>query len=139
MATRVQSLLPQEAAEFLAQHPESVFVDVRSSMEFLFVGHPVGATNIAWIDDPDWSINPNFAIEIEREAKRHNAEAPKAVPIVLICRSGVRSLEGGHVLVKAGFSQVYNVLEGFEGDLDDNHHRGTENGWRFHGLPWEQC
>jgi rhodanese-related sulfurtransferase len=60
-------------------------------------------------------------------------------PIVLICRSGNRSVEAGEALLKSGFTQVYNVLHGFEGELDDKHHRGTTAGWRFEGLPWEQC
>ena len=61
------------------------------------------------------------------------------VPILLICRSGKRSLEAGNLLVKEGFCDVYNVAEGFEGELDEKHHRSTQGGWRFHGLPWEQC
>jgi rhodanese-related sulfurtransferase len=44
----------------------------------------------------------------------------------------------GVELEKAGFEEVYNVLEGFEGPLDDHHHRGSVGGWRKEGLPWEQ-
>lgn len=139
--SEVQSLSPKEAAQFLAERPESVFADVRSSMEFLFVGHPKGALNIAWIDEPDWDINADFAEDIRKIAK---SKAPDEIPahelpILLICRSGVRSLEAGQVLIEAGFTQVYNILEGFEGKLDAHHHRSTLGGWRFHGLPWEQC
>jgi rhodanese-related sulfurtransferase len=60
-------------------------------------------------------------------------------PIVLICRSGNRSMDAGAALEEAGFTKVYNVLHGFEGDLDENHHRNSSNGWRFDELPWEQC
>ena len=59
-------------------------------------------------------------------------------PVVLICRSGQRSIAAGVELEKAGFTDIYNVLEGFEGPLDDSHHRGTVGGWRKEGLPWEQ-
>ena len=59
-------------------------------------------------------------------------------PVVLICRSGHRSLDAGIALEKAGFSDVYNVQDGFEGPIDDDHHRGTISGWRKDGLPWEQ-
>jgi rhodanese-related sulfurtransferase len=48
-------------------------------------------------------------------------------------------LEAGARLLGAGFQEVYHVSEGFEGDLDEHHHRGTLGGWRFRGLPWEQC
>jgi len=65
--------------------------------------------------------------------------AAGAAPVVLICRSGVRSLEAGKVLIEAGISDVYNVAEGFEGQLDEKHQRSSTGGWRFHGLPWEQC
>ncbi len=138
--TEVQSLSPTQAAEFVRNNPHALFADVRSSMEFLFVGHPIGAANIAWVDEPDWEINPHFAEDIARHAVAKAGETTvHDLPIVLICRSGVRSLEAGKVLLAAGFTQVYNVLEGFEGALDEHHHRGTRGGWRFHQLPWEQC
>ena len=56
-----------------------------------------------------------------------------------ICRSGKRSKEAGEKLVEAGIHNVCHVTEGFEGELDENHHRSASGGWRFHGLPWEQC
>ena len=59
-------------------------------------------------------------------------------PIILICRSGKRSVDAGAELEKHGFTTVSNVLEGFEGELDTEHHRGTVGGWRKHGLPWRQ-
>jgi rhodanese-related sulfurtransferase len=59
--------------------------------------------------------------------------------VILICRSGKRSLEAGKALLTAGVSNVFHVDEGFEGDLDEHHHRSTVGGWRFRGLPWEQC
>ena len=58
--------------------------------------------------------------------------------MVLICRSGKRSVEAGLALEEAGFKRVYNVLHGFEGDLNEQRKRGLLNGWRFEGLPWEQ-
>ena len=59
-------------------------------------------------------------------------------PVVLICRSGHRSLDAGLALEKAGFADVYNVADGFEGPLDEKKHRGNVGGWRHEGLPWEQ-
>ena len=57
----------------------------------------------------------------------------------MICRSGNRSQEAGEELERAGFKQVFNVEHGFEGELDEKQHRNTRAGWRFEGLPWEQC
>ena len=136
----VKGLSPREAYELLESNPRAVLVDVRSSMEFLFVGHPKGALHVAWIDEPDWTINEHFAAQV-RQLMLGGLSSHKedCAPVVLICRSGKRSQEAGEILVKEDFPYVYNVLEGFEGELDENHHRSTIGGWRYHDLPWEQC
>ena len=59
-------------------------------------------------------------------------------PVVLICRSGQRSVDAGVALEQSGFTDVINVLEGFEGPLDEQHQRSRVSGWRKDGLPWEQ-
>jgi len=139
MSQKVQAVSAPGAWEICQQDPRTLLIDVRSSMEFLFVGHPKGAIHIPWIDEPDWVINKNFVTEIRKLALGGLKENTGDVPIVLICRSGNRSDEAGKALIEAGMSNVYNIDEGFEGKLDENHHRSTVNGWRFHGLPWEQC
>jgi rhodanese-related sulfurtransferase len=136
-----KTLTPKQAWDLLHENPKAILVDVRSNMEFLFVGHPVGAVHIPWIDEPDWTINPEFVTEVRQVIlggiSEHHDESN--VPILLICRSGKRSLEAGEVLIAAGIHNVYNIGEGFEGELDPEHHRSTLGGWRFAGLPWEQC
>jgi rhodanese-related sulfurtransferase len=127
----MKHLKPTEASQFLHDHPQAVFVDCRSEMEYLFVGHPVGAHHVAWNDGPDWEINPHFVGQVRKIASMNR-------PVLLICRSGQRSISAGQALEQAGFTEVYHVLEGFEGALDDNHHRNTVGGWRHAGLPWEQ-
>jgi Grx4 family monothiol glutaredoxin len=64
---------------------------------------------------------------------------PKATPLAFLCHHGGRSAQAAEHFRQAGFTEVYNVLEGFEGPLDDEHHRSTQSGWRKEGLPWEQC
>lgn len=135
----LRSLSPQDAFKLLETEPSAVLIDVRSSMEYLFVGHPVGAVHIAWIDEPDWEINPNFASEVAAAIKRKSANNTMNSPVVLICRSGVRTKEAANVLLNSGFSQIIHVEEGFEGDRDEHSQRSTLGGWRYHGLPWEQC
>lgn len=134
-------ITPQETSDLIHNEPNLIFVDVRSEMEFLFIGHPVGSVNIPWIEEPDWEINPHFVRDIRRLILGGVicTEDSQCAPIVLICRSGKRSAEAGQVLIDAGFSRVYNVNTGFEGDLNDHHQRSTLGGWRFDGLPWEQC
>ena len=141
-STAVTGVTPQEAWDLLRANPRAVFVDVRSNMEYLFVGHPVGAVHVPWIDEPDWQINPHFVTQIRQLLLGGVCGADgdsQCAPVILICRSGKRSLEAGKLLAKNGFTAVYNVSEGFEGDLDAQHHRSTTGGWRFRGLPWEQC
>ncbi len=128
----MKHLTPREAQQYLLDHPDAVFVDCRSEMEYLFVGHPVGAHHVAWNDGPDWEVNPHFVGQVKKIASMHR-------PVVLICRSGNRSVDAGDALERAGFTEVANVLHGFEGELDPEHHRNSVNGWRFEGLPWEQC
>jgi rhodanese-related sulfurtransferase len=130
----MKHLTPREAHEFLHNTPQALMVDCRSEMEYLFVGHPAGALHVSWNDGPDWEVNPHFVGQVKKVAGTNHAHRP----IVLICRSGNRSIEAGEALERAGFTNVYNVLHGFEGDLDDNHHRNAKNGWRYEGLPWEQ-
>jgi rhodanese-related sulfurtransferase len=141
MADEVKTLDPQKAWELLQEQARAVLIDVRSSMEYLFVGHPRGSVHVAWIDEPDWVVNPHFVTEVRKVMLGgvgldvHDTDAP----VLLICRSGKRSLEAGKALIDNGFEDVYNIAEGFEGELDEEHHRSTSGGWRFHGLPWEQC
>ncbi|MDH5632725.1 MAG: rhodanese-like domain-containing protein [Gammaproteobacteria bacterium] len=138
----VKELDPEEAQALLHNEPAGILVDIRSHMEYLFIGHPAGCVHIPWIDEPDWKINPNFIRELRQlvlGGLSHDSATVNDVPIVLICRSGKRSLEAGARLIEDGFHRVYSVRHGFEGELDDNHHRSTLSGWRFDGLPWEQC
>jgi len=136
-----QELNPKQAWELLQRDPRAILVDIRSTMEFLFVGHPVGAVHIAWIDEPDWDVNPHFVTEVRKLLLGGVVEDDSAgsAPVILICRSGKRSREAGRALLTAGIGAVYHVDEGFEGELDEHHHRSSSGGWRYHGLPWEQC
>ena len=123
---------PKQAWAFLNEHPEAALVDVRTAVEFSHVGHPVGAVHIAWKEAPDWRVNPAFVDEVARHVP------DRTRPVLLLCRSGQRSLAAAQALAAAGYRTPINVEEGFEGPLDDNKHRGSLGGWRFHGLPWEQ-
>ena len=138
--TDVHGFIAKEAWELLRDNPRAVLIDVRSTMEYLFVGHPRGAIHIAWIDEPDWRIDPEFALLVRKVMLGGvSAHSEGCAPVILICRSGNRSREAGERLLREGFTDVYNVTDGFEGTLDADHHRNTVGGWRYAGLPWEQC
>jgi len=116
----------------LGQEPP-LFVDVRMEIESLYVGRPPGVENIPWYEYPDLTPDPaQFAQAVANEA------GDKDRPILLICRSGKRTLDAGQALEAAGFSDVAHVLHGFEGELNEHFKRSTVNGWRHDGLPWEQ-
>ncbi len=134
-------LTPQQAWQMIQDDSRTLLVDIRSSMEFLFVGHPVGAVHIPWIDEPDWTVNPHFVTDI-RKLLLGGVICDiddGCAAVILICRSGKRSLEAGRALLEAGFRRVFHIDEGFEGERDEHYHRSTLGGWRFRGLPWEQC
>jgi rhodanese-related sulfurtransferase len=130
----IHHLSPRDAFAYLGDHPEALFVDVRMEIEYLYVGHPPGVVHVPWYEYPTMQPDPDaFARQVRREAGERVDR-----PVVLICRSGKRTLDASRALVSAGFAEVVNVLHGFEGDLDDHFQRGRLNGWRFDGLPWEQ-
>jgi rhodanese-related sulfurtransferase len=109
-----------------------LFIDVRTELEHHMVGHPVGCELIPWRVEPDWEENRMFVPMIEALA------TSTGQPIVLICRTGQRAMQAAERLEQLGYTNVYVVSDGFEGDLDENSRRSTRNGWRFAGLPWEQ-
>ena len=131
--TRMRNLLPKDTWALIQQQPGALFVDVRMEIESLYVGRPSGVHIIAWYEYPDLTPNaPEFVQQVAREA------GAKDRTVILICRSGKRTVDAGLALEAAGFTDVVNVVHGFEGDLDDGFHRSKLNGWRFDGLPWEQ-
>jgi rhodanese-related sulfurtransferase len=108
-----------------------LLVDVRTAEERKFVGYVPDSLHVAWQIGTAMQTNPRFLRELE-------AKVSKDAPVLLLCRSGARSAAAAAAATRAGFKQVYHVLEGFEGDLDETRHRGSRNGWRLRGLPWLQ-
>ncbi len=134
----VKNVTALEAWEILQRGSGAVLVDVRTRMEYDYVGHPKGALHIPWQEWPEWRTNPQFVTEA-RNALAHGAtRIPETTPVLTLCRSGKRSLAAAQALAAAGFTEVYNITEGFEGERDAEGHRNTVGGWRFRGLPWEQ-
>lgn len=110
---------------------KAFLIDVRTTEERKFVGRVPETSHVAWKTWPGMAENPRFVQEME-------AIAPKDAVVMLLCRSGVRSVAAAEALAQAGYANAFNVLEGFEGELDSQKRRGTFNGWRRAGLPWIQ-
>jgi len=123
--------VPPQLAWELASAGEAVLVDVRTSEERKFVGHVPGSQHVAWATGTALTRNPRFVRELE-------VKVGKQATILLLCRSGKRSALAAQAAAQAGFTRVFNILEGFEGEIDLDKHRGSKDGWRFHKLPWVQ-
>jgi rhodanese-related sulfurtransferase len=128
----ISKIGPKQVWEILQNNSSAVLVDVRSHTEYAFVGHTPNALHIPWKKAPDWTVNPYFVKDIDAVI------AEKDTLLILMCRNGCRSMQAALALEQNGYTNLFNMDEGFEGDMDDNQHRGTINGWRFHKLPWQQ-
>ncbi|EFV13779.2 rhodanese-like domain-containing protein [Segniliparus rugosus] len=128
---------PQQAWEILKTEPAAVLVDVRTDAEWKFVGVPdvssIGKTVVLaqWTTYPNGAPNANFLDELREAGVRGGG------PVVFLCRSGQRSIAAAQAATAAGLGPAYNILDGFEGALDQEKHRGS-TGWRAEGLPWRQ-
>jgi rhodanese-related sulfurtransferase len=128
----IENLDPKQAWTVLQENSAAVLIDVRTAIEHGFVGHPPNAIHVAWKEFPGMQLNDQFVEHVQQHAP------DKSVPVLLLCRSGVRSVDAAKALEANGYQHLINILDGFEGPLDENKHRGTVGGWRFLGLPWQQ-
>ena len=131
------AVTPSEA-HWLARTGNARIVDVRGRFEREFVGRVPDSVPIEWrVYEPDGAngirshLNPGFMAQLEDAFDQDDA-------LLLLCRSALRSHQAAVAAAAAGFTRVYNVLEGFEGDLDAGKQRGQAGGWRKSGLPWLQ-
>lgn len=138
-------LTAREAYEKWKAAPDKVTIlDVRTPEEFLFIGHadmawniPVAAQLYKWdADKKQFPMQPltDFVARVEKVARPDHT-------LLVMCRSGGRSAMAVNLLAAAGFKNVYNIIDGMEGDVvkdPDSVFRGQRmvNGWKNAGLPW---
>lgn len=129
-------ITPHQAWGLLKENPDAVLVDVRTDAEWKYVGVPETSSLgrrtafIEWVRYPDGAPNRTFVDDLR-------AAGIGGGPVIFLCRSGQRSIGAAEAATAAGLTPAYNVLEGFEGALDADGHRGAQ-GWRAAGLPWRQ-
>jgi rhodanese-related sulfurtransferase len=127
------ALLPTEAFELLQLDPSAKLVDVRTKAELDWIGRPAidGAqyAHIEWIRYPGSVPNAEFIQQLRQLA------TPQT-PLLFLCRSAARSKLAAVAAQQEGFTQAFDLLEGFEGDKDGQGHRKNVSGWCFRGLPW---
>jgi rhodanese-related sulfurtransferase len=121
---------PTEAFELLNAGVARL-IDVRTPEERKFVGYVPDSVPAAWATGTSFTRNPRFIRELEGKARKDEV-------LLFFCRSGARSVLAAEAATKVQFQLAFNVLEGFEGELDEHRRRGSMGGWRLHGLPWVQ-
>ena len=85
---------------------------------------------MAWASYPGNERNIDFVDDVKTLVPETDQK------IFCLCRSGQRSIAAAIALTGAGYANVFNVLEGFEGDKNESGQRGFTGGWRMRGLPW---
>jgi rhodanese-related sulfurtransferase len=131
-----------DAYSVLTEKPEALLVDVRTQAEWQFVGvpdlTPLGKTPIfqEWQSYPAMQVSEDFTPKLVAELERRGAD--KSAPVLFLCRSGARSRQAAIALTNAGWTQCYNIAEGFEGGHDAHRRRGSLAGWKASQLPWTQ-
>lgn len=131
---------PEEAWKLLADDPEVVLVDCRTEAEWRFVGVADVSSlqrDVVYVEwnRTDGTHNDGFVDELIAAGVQPAEDVAR--PVVFLCRSGNRSIGAAEAATAAGIAPSYNILDGFEGNLDDDGHRGG-TGWRAIGLPWKQ-
>lgn len=129
-------ITPQESWRILTEHPDAVLVDVRTGAEWKWVGVPDLAGLGREVVFVEWTTaggrNENFVEDLIAAGV-----TPGERPVIFLCRSGNRSIPAAEAATAAGIAPSYNMIDGFEGQLDEHGHRGA-TGWRAEGLPWKQ-
>lgn len=141
----VKQLEPKEALKLLESEENSVLVDVRTVEEYNLIGlvnsfsFEDRAILVPWKTLPGMQENPEFSEQLEDNLlKFFGKDAKENIHVIFICRSGGRSNAAAHHATNLGFKNCYNLVGGFEGDLDAKEHRGNINGWKANNLPWRQ-
>jgi rhodanese-related sulfurtransferase len=134
----VENVSPGKTWEALKTDPNAQLVDVRTDAEWNFVGVPdLAAAGKQAVLLP-WQLYPAMQRNAEFEAQLAKAGFTSDHHIYFLCRSGVRSMAAAEAARAAGFPNVYNVADGFEGPPNGAGHRGVTSGWKAEGLPWRQ-
>ena len=134
---------PEAAFKKLRDEADSALVDVRTNAEWAFVGRPdLGSCDkapllVEWQRYPDMTVNEAFVAEVEAGLSASLSQENKDRSVLFLCRSGVRSVAAARAMAAQGYTKSFNVMQGFEGGLDDEGHRGV-GGWKAQGLPWSQ-
>ena len=134
----VENIGPTQVWDALRTDPEAQVVDVRTDVEWAYVGLPdLSAADKRPVLIP-WQLFPSMQVNADFTDQMKQAGLTPSHKIYFLCRSGVRSLAAAQAAQAAGFPHAYNITDGFEGPPDEEGHRGTVAGWKAEALPWRQ-
>jgi rhodanese-related sulfurtransferase len=134
----VVNMSPKDVWTALGSDPSARLVDVRTNAEWSYVGLPdLSETGQEPVLIP-WQVFPTMQVNTDFVAHMRGAGLTPENTVFFLCRSGVRSVAAAQAAEAAGFPNVVNVLDGFEGPPDQDGHRGVVAGWKADGLPWRQ-
>lgn len=138
-----KEIKPQDAWRILKEDKNSILIDVRTSEELSFVGYAdlssINRKSVAlpWRIYPNMVLNSDFVSNLTDFISESFKQDPLKIALLFLCRTGGRSKEAAKSMAEIGYN-CYNIINGFEGDVDDFGHRGTVNGWKAENLPWRQ-
>lgn len=130
-------ITPEEAWKLLSENSEAVLVDCRTDAEWRFVGVPDLSSLQRDVVYVEWNRTDGGHNDAFVDDLIASGVTPGERTVVFLCRSGNRSIGAAEAATAAGIAPSYNILDGFEGNLDENRHRGG-TGWKAVGLPWTQ-
>ena len=135
-------LTVRQCWDLLDQDSDAFIIDVRTMAEWAYVGLPMLNPSMQPLILQQWQVFPEMAVDSrfadQLTEKLAEAGATQDSKLCFLCRSGVRSLAAAETMAAAGYPNSFNISSGFEGDLDEEGHRGGRNGWKSEGLPWHQ-
>ncbi|UEM23566.1 rhodanese-like domain-containing protein [Skermanella mucosa] len=138
MSEDIPNVQPKDVWEALKTDPSAKLVDVRTTPEWSFVGQPdmssIGKAPVRI----QWQVYPGMEVEADFIHKLRVEGVEPEDKVYFLCRSGVRSTAAAKLAAQHGYTQVFNIEDGFEGPKDEQGHRGTVAGWKRSGLPWSQ-
>lgn len=140
----IKQIEPKLALDILAKDKNSLLIDVRTEAEFNFVGTVDSSALInsslllPWLTFPTMQENGEFKSKFENSLQLISSDNYKDLHLFFICKTGGRSNSAAQFASDIGYKNCYNIVNGFEGDIDHNNHRGNINGWKADKLPWKQ-
>ena len=133
----VQNITSPEAWAILEKEPQAMLVDLRTMVERAYVGVPDLSSLDKEVVTIEWTKmsgqqNSGFVRQLQQAVPDQDTK------LLFICRAGLRSHAAAAAARHAGYQDVINVNDGFDGPLDDKGQRKTKEGWCAENLPWNQ-